>query len=316
VNVIFGSPESGKSWLAIYGVIEVVERGGTAAIFDFEDSETIWRDRLLNAGLSTYLLPNISYIRPEEPFDPGALPPDTVDALKVADLVVIDSMNEAMAVQNGPNPVDNRDVLSWRREVTRPLDRLTDAAILLLDHSAMADTPTRTDAIGAIAKRGGVQGVQLKVKPVRPPAPGMEGVIDLYVAKDRYAYVRAVSKEADGDELQFAGRFVIKPQPGRGKRAVKLMVYAPRSISNQPAPEIIARITETFRRTKGPLSANQVCALTKGKRQALLEAVGWMHDEGLLDGEKVGQGVSYRLAELGTSRNSQDSKGGSQGWEP
>jgi hypothetical protein len=125
-----------------------------------------------------------------------------------------------------------------------------------------------------------------------------------------------VSKEADGDELQFAGRFVIKPQPGRGKRAVKLTVYAPRSIGNRPPFEIIERITETFQQNKPPLSANQVCDLTKGNRATKLEAIRWMHDEGLLEGERHGQGVAFRLAEPGTGRNYQESEGGSQGQEP
>ncbi len=199
-NLLFGSSESCKTWLAMIAEVQVLQRGGRVVHVDLESERTefVHRMRLLGAT-DSQLLNQVAYLAPEEGLErirtetTGPADHDLADTLTATtDLVVIDAMGELFSV-NGLDPLSNADA----PPVTRFLRRLAErsgAAVLVIDHVPHSPRDGGAVApIGAQAKRAAVSGSALHCKATTPLAPGRVGKITLHVNKDRPGGVRAVS---------------------------------------------------------------------------------------------------------------------------
>ena len=221
VNMLFGSSESAKSWLAMAICLQEIETGGRALYLDFEDEpvQTLNRLRLLGAA-DDDLRAQFSYIRPEGPLadmqrnkwgkeNPtrsGEFAQDQFDlALKTLDpdIIVADGMTALYGLHGlDANDAVSTDVItSWLKRLTRN-GRST---VIIIDHQAKS-AEKGSMPIGSQHKVAMVQGTLLQVWPIKQPMPGDVGEMELVVLKDRPGQVRAHSQKTGGrGKAQVAG---------------------------------------------------------------------------------------------------------------
>ena len=221
VNMLFGSSESAKSWIAMAICLQEIEAGGRALYLDFEDEpvQTLNRLRLLGAG-DDDLRAQFSYIRPEgpladmqrnkwgkdQPTKSGEFAQDQFDmALQSLDpdIIVADGMTALYGLHGlDANDAVSTDVItSWLKRLTRN-GRST---VIIIDHQAKS-AEKGSMPIGSQHKVAMVQGTLLQVWPIKQPMPGDVGEMELVVLKDRPGQVRAHSQKTGGrGKAQVAG---------------------------------------------------------------------------------------------------------------
>ena len=221
VNMLFGSSESAKSWIAMAICLQEIESGGRALYLDFEDEpvQTLNRLRLLGA-VDDDLRAQFSYIRPEgpladmqrnkwgkdQPTKSGEFAQDQFDmALQSLDpdIIVADGMTALYGLHGlDANDAVSTDVItSWLKRLTRN-GRST---VIIIDHQAKS-AEKGSMPIGSQHKVAMVQGTLLQVWPIKQPMPGDVGEMELVVLKDRPGQVRAHSQKTGGrGKAQVAG---------------------------------------------------------------------------------------------------------------
>lgn len=221
VNMLFGSSESAKSWIAMAICLQEIESGGRALYLDFEDEpvQTLNRLRLLGA-VDDDLRAQFSYIRPEgpladmqrnkwgkdQPTKSGEFAQDQFDmALQTLDpdIIVADGMTALYGLHGlDANDAVSTDVItSWLKRLTRN-GRST---VIIIDHQAKS-AEKGSMPIGSQHKVAMVQGTLLQVWPIKQPMPGDVGEMELVVLKDRPGQVRAHSQKTGGrGKAQVAG---------------------------------------------------------------------------------------------------------------
>lgn len=221
VNMLFGSSESAKSWIAMAICLQEIEAGGRALYLDFEDEpvQTLNRLRLLGA-VDDDLRAQFSYIRPEgpladmqrnrwgkdQPTKSGEFAQDQFDmALRSLDpdIIVADGMTALYGLHGlDANDAVSTDVItSWLKRLTRN-GRST---VIIIDHQAKS-AEKGSMPIGSQHKVAMVQGTLLQVWPIKQPMPGDVGEMELVVLKDRPGQVRAHSQKTGGrGKAQVAG---------------------------------------------------------------------------------------------------------------
>lgn len=221
VNMLFGSSESAKSWIAMAICLQEVEAGGRALYLDFEDEpvQTLNRLRLLGA-VDDDLRAQFSYIRPEgpladmqrnkwgkdQPTKSGEFAQDQFDMALQAldpDIIVADGMTALYGLHGlDANDAVSTDVItSWLKRLTRN-GRST---VIIIDHQAKS-AEKGSMPIGSQHKVAMVQGTLLQVWPIKQPMPGDVGEMELVVLKDRPGQVRAHSQKTGGrGKAQVAG---------------------------------------------------------------------------------------------------------------
>jgi hypothetical protein len=207
VNMLYGSSESAKSWIALFTCLQVMAAGERTMYLDFEDDPENTLDRLRRMGAGSDDLAYLfTYIRPEDPI--AAMQRDRwgnthvtkegtknlelfAKAMETNDpkLVVADGMT----VLYGLHGLDSNDAVStdiitgWLKKLTRN-GRTT---VIIIDH-----------------KQAMVQGAMLQVWPVAQPMPDAVGEVELIVLKDRPGQVRKISAKT-GQKSQLAARIII-----------------------------------------------------------------------------------------------------------
>ena len=221
VNMLFGSSESAKSWIAMAICLQEIEAGGRALYLDFEDEpvQTLNRLRLLGA-VDDDLRAQFSYIRPEgpladmqrnkwgkdQPTKSGEFAQDQFDMALQAldpDVIVADGMTALYGLHGlDANDAVSTDVItSWLKRLTRN-GRST---VIIIDHQAKS-AEKGSMPIGSQHKVAMVQGTLLQVWPIKQPMPGDVGEMELVVLKDRPGQVRAHSQKTGGrGKAQVAG---------------------------------------------------------------------------------------------------------------
>lgn len=221
VNMLFGSSESAKSWIAMAICLQEIEAGGRALYLDFEDEpvQTLNRLRLLGA-VDDDLRAQFSYIRPEgpladmqrnkwgkdQPTKSGEFAQDQFDmALQSLDpdIIVADGMTALYGLHGlDANDAVSTDVItSWLKRLTRN-GRST---VIIIDHQAKS-AEKGSMPLGSQHKVAMVQGTLLQVWPIKQPMPGDVGEMELVVLKDRPGQVRAHSQKTGGrGKAQVAG---------------------------------------------------------------------------------------------------------------
>ena len=221
VNMLFGSSESAKSWIAMAICLQEIEGGGRALYLDFEDEpvQTLNRLRLLGA-VDDDLRAQFSYIRPEgpladmqrnkwgkdQPTKSGEFAQDQFDMALTSldpDIIVADGMTALYGLHGlDANDAVSTDVItSWLKRLTRN-GRST---VIIIDHQAKS-AEKGSMPIGSQHKVAMVQGTLLQVWPIKQPMPGDVGEMELVVLKDRPGQVRAHSQKTGGrGKAQVAG---------------------------------------------------------------------------------------------------------------
>jgi hypothetical protein len=276
-NELHGPPESGKSWVALLVVLEVIRRGEVAVWIDFEDSPRAIVTRLLALGAEEdAILQNFRYIQPAELLTPEAVI-DLRLELAGAVLVVVDAVNEAMTT-SGLNPNDNRDIAIWYGVIPH-LASLAGCASLMLDHVAK-DPEQRRGATGGAHKTAALDGASYSLDAKTPFGRGSSGLLVLRLGKDRPGYVR--------------GRFGAGAHPPVAE--ITMDATDPTAIVVGVKPPAATRDSEEWRPTRlmekvskflesqdDPVSQKVVDDEVKGRRQYVIEALDKLESDGFVE---------------------------------
>jgi hypothetical protein len=218
VNMLFGEPESGKTWVALAAVAEALGRGCSAAVVDLDHNgmaSTV--TRLLGLGAPVPALSDLGLFRYKEPEDKADLMATVADLrVWVPAVVVMDSIGELLPVLNlNSNSPD--DFTIAHTHALKPLAR-AGSCVIVIDH--VAKNPETKGPTGTAAKLRAIGGASLRVRIKEAFAPGRGGSCHLGIQKDRHGGLRASSPAGEKEPL--AGTFRLN---GDGS----WMVWAPTS---------------------------------------------------------------------------------------
>lgn len=209
VNILFGEPESGKTFVALAAIVECLNKGGRAVFLDMDHNgmEGI-AARLLDLGAPAPILGDLDRFRYKEPEDRQ----DLMEA--VADLkawhpgvAVLDSIGELMPTM-GLSSNSPDDFTIAHTSVLKPL-AMAGAAVIAIDHVAKNTESKAQGPTGTAAKSRAAGGTMLRVTVKDAFTPGHGGAAYLNVKKDRHGGLR--SNAPRGDKEPLGGTFKLFP---------------------------------------------------------------------------------------------------------
>ena len=207
VNLLFGDPESGKTFVALAAVAETLRQGRTALILDLDHNgpaATVARLLMLGAPVTALRdQDRFRYVEPEDRWHVAAVVEDA--GVWRPAVVVLDSIGELLPVfgasSNSPD-----DFTRVHAGVMKPL-ATTGACVICIDHLAKNTDSRAQGATGTAAKRRAIGGTSLRVRVVRAFVPGRGGAAHLLIHKDRHGGLRQHSPT--GDHEPVAGTFTL-----------------------------------------------------------------------------------------------------------
>ncbi len=185
VNVLYGDSESGKTWIALAAIAEVLHGGGRAAFVDLDhNGGAEIGGRLLLLGVTAEVIKDQDRFRHCEPGDAAELGWFVTDLANWAPTIaIVDSIGEMLPMlglsSNSPD-----DYTIGNRKVLTPLADAK-ATVVGIDHLPKDPTAREQGQTGTLAKKRAVNGVTLRVSVREQFAPGRGGVAGLTVTKDR-----------------------------------------------------------------------------------------------------------------------------------
>lgn len=222
MHVFQAEPSSGKSWLALLAVLEVLNIGGAALYLDYEDTSAGIITRLLQVGADPAAVgERFAYVQQVGAF--GINERADLERLLARlnpDICIIDGMAEAL-VRAGFNEDKASEVVTWFELVPRWIAR-TGAAVVILDHVAKDKEARQRWARGSGAKLAAIDGATYIVNIVRSFSRHRDGLLKILIAKDRpggvgsigeVAALAYVEPKADGE------RVIIRLEVDTGERS-------------------------------------------------------------------------------------------------
>ena len=188
LNFLFGTPGSGKSWLALYAIHEALLRGKRAIYWDHEDTPSTLKRRSALIGLDLadfWSEGQFKYLRPGLDGSTLAMA-EAMTWIAGGDgptLVVIDSAESAGC------PSDGADVAPWLAKIVLPFLE-AGCTVLVLDHVAKRKEGRALGPIGSQHKLARVDGAALYVSGV-PWTQKTDGHLVLTNHKDRHGQLPA-----------------------------------------------------------------------------------------------------------------------------
>lgn len=188
LHCIAGPPDSGKTSVALYWMVELLRSGARVAFFDEEGGSDIVAEKLIALGAAAGDVRNLTYV----PF-PGKMWDDQdVRGLmeflgSVEPAMVLWDSSAAFLARAGLDENSAPAVTSWWSRVLTPLARDLHAAVLVIDHDTKSGEQSRY-ARGSGAKLAALD-VQFKVEIAKPFSRDQDGMLKLTVTKDRRGYL-------------------------------------------------------------------------------------------------------------------------------
>jgi hypothetical protein len=214
VNVFFGDPEVGKTWVALAACVEALRSGRRVLFMDLDHNgiEAIVANLLLlGAPVSAMRDPDV--FRHCEPNDVVEVRQVVADCEVWRPAVaVVDSLGELLPMMGMSSNSSDEYTLANAR-VLQPLAD-AGAAVVAIDHLAKNFTSRAAGPTGAVAKRRALGGAAIRVKAGRQFVPGKGGSALLIVNKDRHGGVRRHCPSGEREPL--AGTFVMDPADSNG----------------------------------------------------------------------------------------------------
>lgn len=209
VNILFGEPESGKTFVALAAIVECLNIGGRAVFLDMDHNGMhAVVARLLDLGATPSSLSDIDKFRYKEPEDRQDLM-ETIADLKewLPDVAVLDSIGELMPTM-GLSSNSPDDFTVAHTSVMKPL-AMVGAAVVAIDHVAKNTESKAQGPTGTAAKSRAAGGTMLRVTVKDAFTPGHGGACYLHVRKDRHGGLRANSPRGEKEPL--GGTFKLYP---------------------------------------------------------------------------------------------------------
>lgn len=292
INALNGESGTGKTWIALQAVAELIQAGEYVIWVDLEDGPVTMITRLRRLGVPDQIIDrNLVYVRPDRKAGAQALEvvDDMIVTLDVA-LVVIDSIGELISLQ-GAKPNDDDDVARLYRAIPRRWANLG-PAVLLIDHVPKNTEGGNLYGIGSQRKRAAIDGASFMVETIRPFSTTTAGKLKLVVAKDRHGTFTTGTVAAE---------IAVTPTDG----AITLDIQAPEQAAtgNGPRQTTNMRLLCEWLNEQDGKQARSVRAIKDAKPIAQrkvdevvhqLEAEGWivLHDAGR------GQASAVQLVEM------------------
>ncbi|MCU1699438.1 MAG: Bifunctional primase/polymerase famiily protein [Mycobacterium sp.] len=246
-NLVHGDTESGKTWLCLAAVADVLNNGGRAAIIDLDhNGARSLLSRLIAFGVPVETLIDPNRFRLAEPGDSLDLKGVVTDLTAFTpDVVTIDSLGEVLPLfKFNSNNADDFTVA--HTEVIKPLTRCG-ACVLVVDHLAKGADSRSFGPTGTAAKSRAVGGSSIRVTAEVPFRPGEGGKAKLELFKDRHGGVRRQFPQSDPKPV--VGTFVLTPEGGDNlsysiEHGLTVPLSKQRDINDHQAAEDAARLTE------------------------------------------------------------------------
>jgi hypothetical protein len=302
---LHGPPESGKSWVALIAVADVLripakpagpgtsaKPSGQALFLDYEDAgikEII--GRLLAMGVTPdQIAAGLTYVQPHEP-PAGQQWEDLV--YQHRDLAVIDAANGALAeISRDAN--SNADVAVWAKSTVLPLAE-GNAAVIVVDHTPLSSNRV----IGGTMKKGSLTGASYRVVAHKPLTRGGIGVVDLFVVKDRAGFVRKVSGVRHKDGSQHAARITfdatdphaigVQVQPPPAAVEGKAAVVGRAEFSADQVDDLCERLSREVEQAATPPSQNVLAKAVGGDHNDAVAQIRHLVADGYLATERGGR---------------------------
>lgn len=189
-NLIFGDSESGKTWLALSAVADVLtQQDGKAAFIDLDhNGAASIINRLQGFGVPDDVLGDQQRFRLTQ--DDGIELRAVVQDLAVfaPDIAVLDSLGEALGLHRYDSN-DGGDFTTAHTQIIKPLTRVG-TGVAVIDHLAKNADSRAFGPTGTPAKLRAVGGTALRVTAEEPFKPGEGGSAKLELFKDRHGGVR------------------------------------------------------------------------------------------------------------------------------
>jgi hypothetical protein len=187
-HTIAGPPESGKTTLACWALIDELRRGGSVIVLDEESGEEQFAERMLALGATPEELDRIHYF----PFpgmqwnkEDGAEFKTLLDDVRPT-MVLFDSQGAMLAIASLDED-KSKEVGPFWNNVLLPICRTHGATLLVIDHVPKGDSTQYARGSGAKLQ---YTDVNYKAKAVTPFTREQAGVIELTASKDRRGWLR------------------------------------------------------------------------------------------------------------------------------
>ncbi len=283
VHSLAGEPGGGKTLFALHGATEVLDAGGIAVVVDHEDRLDTAVRRLVALGARPDdIRARFRYVTPTFAIVGGGVPTNVLEASIGADLVIIDSMGEALAHDQLDQNKDD-EVSAWMSRVAR---RLADggAAVLIIDHVTKDSEHRGRWAIGSQRKLAAIDGASYMVNTVKALSRTDAGHLVVKCSKDRLgnyqhgSTVAEVRMTPDGDEIGV----VVTPPASSGPDGGELLTGYMERISR-------------FLEEMGAMSGRAIEATVSGKGTHIRTALRQLVELGHVQVEGQGRGVIHRM---------------------
>lgn len=289
MHVFQGEPSTGKTWLALLAVLEVLGIGGAAVYIDFEDTAKGILGRLLAIGAEpAQVRERFAYVQPAGGFGPaeklelGRM----LDRLN-PDLVVIDGVAEALA-RDGLSEDRASEVVGWIERLPRWISR-TGAAVVMLDHLVKAREEQGRYARGSGAKLAAVDGAAYLVRLSSAFSKQRAGAMKVIIAKDRPGGVGAIGETA--------ALAKIEPKGDGARVIVTLDVDTGETERRTPfrPTGIMRAVSDVLEGSTVPLGASALKTLVVGKPNMISKAIALLEAEGYVVPVRQGRSTVLRL---------------------
>ena len=291
VGMLIGMPEVGKSWLTIELVRQVVSKGETAVVLDWEGPAWRFANRLTNLG-ATPAHGDLVHHYTSASISLDVLA-DEVLQYEPA-LVVIDSAAKLYA-DHDLDENSARDSLTLFSSLARPLSN-AGALVVIVDHVVKVAEDRGKWPRGSSAKLGDVD-VAYTVQVSPSFGKGRSGTGKLTVAKDRDAIIGSVGTTAAVIHFKALG----------GNGDLRIILDTPR-LTKETSPEeanlspACRRVLTILKGTTGPLGKEelrQAIANDGSGRggladRTILDAARTLVERGLVKREDDGPGTAAR----------------------
>jgi len=215
-HVLYGKPESGKTWAALCLALTALRQGLPVLFIDWEMDSRDAYTRLTQLGASVEQMRKVYYLQPEQRITPDEL--RWLIGEYAPGLIVFDSLEKLLSLY-GLKPNPSEDIAEIERLVIDPIKKL-EVAMAIIDHAR------RSDGLQAGSQRKrAMSDVLFKVRAVTTLGIGRTGVISLHGEKDRHSHLKERTFELQlhsNEDGQIEWQFTEASRPV-GRRSAELV---------------------------------------------------------------------------------------------